>query len=190
MAYKAKDLTGKTFGEWTVIHRNGHVRQEAGWLCECSCGELRTLAGSDLSKGKSKSCGHKKTHCRRGHEYTKENTYFAPDGGTECRTCVQLVQRKHTLKRAHWTVEEFDKTLQEQEGKCAICSVVLTFELKAGCTSTTACADHEHQALFPRGILCTNCNHGVGHFKDNPEIMQSAIEYIRKHNASNARKEI
>ena len=29
----------------------------------------------------------RKTHCPKGHEYDKENTYFRPDGGRECRAC-------------------------------------------------------------------------------------------------------
>ena len=36
-----------------------------------------------------------KTHCPRGHEYTKENTYIRPKGNRECRACRK--ERKNTL---------------------------------------------------------------------------------------------
>lgn len=36
-----------------------------------------------------------KTHCPRGHEYTKENTYTRPKGNRECRACRK--ERKNTL---------------------------------------------------------------------------------------------
>ena len=36
-----------------------------------------------------------KTHCPRGHEYTKENTYLRPKGSRECRACRK--ERKNTL---------------------------------------------------------------------------------------------
>ena len=36
-----------------------------------------------------------KTHCPRGHEYTKENTYIRPKGSRECRACRK--ERKNTL---------------------------------------------------------------------------------------------
>ena len=36
-----------------------------------------------------------KTHCPRGHEYTKDNTYTRPKGNRECRACRK--ERKNTL---------------------------------------------------------------------------------------------
>lgn len=34
-----------------------------------------------------------KTHCKRGHEFTPENTYVAPHGKRTCRTCRNVRQR-------------------------------------------------------------------------------------------------
>jgi len=31
-----------------------------------------------------------KTYCKRGHEFTKENTYLRSNGGRQCRTCMSL----------------------------------------------------------------------------------------------------
>lgn len=31
---------------------------------------------------------HKKTHCKRGHELTKENTYLGSDGYRRCKICI------------------------------------------------------------------------------------------------------
>ena len=33
-----------------------------------------------------------KTHCKRGHRFTAENTYYAPDGQRRCRTCLRDAQ--------------------------------------------------------------------------------------------------
>lgn len=38
-----------------------------------------------------------KTHCKRGHEYTPENTIRVPNGRA-CRTCKRLYDRKHRLR--------------------------------------------------------------------------------------------
>ena len=35
-----------------------------------------------------------KTHCKNGHEYTKNNTYTRPYGGRNCRECGRLVSIK------------------------------------------------------------------------------------------------
>ena len=33
-----------------------------------------------------------KSHCKRGHQFTAENTYYTPDGHRRCRTCLREAQ--------------------------------------------------------------------------------------------------
>ena len=65
-AYKAvsHDLTGKVFGELTVLHKADHQRKNGGvwWTCRCSCGNLYDVPGSLLVTGRRTDCG------RRNHE--------------------------------------------------------------------------------------------------------------------------
>lgn len=57
------DLTGKIFGEWTVIREATKEEKEykpgAYWICKCSCGTQRVINGQTLRNGDSKSCGCK-----------------------------------------------------------------------------------------------------------------------------------
>lgn len=55
------NLTGQQFGEWTVINQVVDSRPGTYWLCECSCGTRRIVAGTNLKRGKTKSCGGCKT---------------------------------------------------------------------------------------------------------------------------------
>lgn len=41
--------------------------------------------------------------------------------------------------------------------------------------------DHDHGTGNPRGFLCRSCNVGLGHFKDNVEVLNSAINYLKKY---------
>lgn len=41
-----------------------------------------------------------RTHCKNGHEWTKENTYITPEGWKNCRTCHNLKMRKRTAAKA------------------------------------------------------------------------------------------
>lgn len=49
-------------------------------------------------KGKNKNA--EKTHCKRGHPFTKENTYPMPRGGRSCRICLRAhISRSEKKKR-------------------------------------------------------------------------------------------
>lgn len=37
------------------------------------------------------------TACKRGHEFTPENTYIAPSGGRRCQTCQKAYRRQRTI---------------------------------------------------------------------------------------------
>lgn len=57
---RKSNLAGMTFGEFTVLRRDMSEERNS-WVCECSCGEIRTVQANELIKGKVKSCGCQKT---------------------------------------------------------------------------------------------------------------------------------
>lgn len=65
-----EDLTGKTFGEWTVLHQdfsneNRTAKRGARWICRCSCGKERSVLGYSLKAGRTQSCGHNRAEIHR-----------------------------------------------------------------------------------------------------------------------------
>jgi hypothetical protein len=42
----------------------------------------------------------RKTHCKRGHEFTPQNTYARPDGGRECKACRGMHKRNQIARKA------------------------------------------------------------------------------------------
>ena len=55
---KIRGLTGQTFGKLTVVSFAGSSnRGKATWLCKCECGNEKTVAGGNLTSGRTKSCG-------------------------------------------------------------------------------------------------------------------------------------
>lgn len=55
---KLYDLTGKRFGQFTVLHRSQNKNGATMWTCLCDCGKECTVNSSNLIRGLSKSCGH------------------------------------------------------------------------------------------------------------------------------------
>jgi hypothetical protein len=71
-----------------------------------------------------------------------------------------------------------DTTSVEQGGRCAICREVPHIP-KGSQGHPGLCIDHAHKKPpQPRGLLCPNCNAGIGFFQDNPETCRAAAEYL------------
>lgn len=121
------------------------------------------------------TCGQPKTKRKSGSrgEYA----------GAYCRNC-QKVQH-YAWKRAHpvrhrvkhyrfWSrkigvpIEEIVQAILRQQGLCAICGVKMA----------NPHFDHCHTTGVFRGFLCTNCNTGLGMFKDDPALLEKAIKYV------------
>lgn len=61
------DVTGQTFGHWTVLAREASSAAYALWRCRCVCGTEKLLSTASLRMGRPKSCG-----CKRGkHGHSK-----------------------------------------------------------------------------------------------------------------------
>lgn len=84
---------------------------------------------------------------------------------------INANRRKNYLAKTFGTARDwYEKTLEEQGGKCAICGKI----------PRIFTVDHNHETGCVRGILCSNCNTGIGLFKESEENLVSAIEYLKK----------
>ncbi len=139
--------------------------------------------------------GKGKTHCKYGHEYTEENTYWAfPKDGPcyrQCRQCKseystarwrrlgpdERSERWPSLTKARYyqrkhkygiTEAEYHELLISQDGLCRICE-----------TEGATHIDHDHTTGEVRGILCGHCNRGMGFFRDDALVLAAAIDYLK-----------
>lgn len=71
------------------------------------------------------------------------------------------------------TINEYDKLLDMQNHCCAICQKHITE------TGQGLHVDHCHITGRIRGLLCNSCNGGLGNFKDDTSLLESAIEYLK-----------
>jgi hypothetical protein len=95
---------------------------------------------------------------------------------------------KNNLKRRwHLSWEQYTERFSKQGNCCAICKTIKR-------PDKGWVIDHDHDCCPSRadvycgkcirGILCQDCNFGIGRLKDNPAILQEAINYLEKYKES------
>jgi hypothetical protein len=93
-----------------------------------------------------------------------------------CKICVNgeydsTKYKKYKLNKHYGiTPKQYDNMLTDQQGKCAVCGDIMT----------QPHVDHCHTTGKVRGLLCINCNQGLGKFKDDTNKLQHAIDYLNK----------
>jgi hypothetical protein len=145
------------------------------------CLESKEL--SDFSYGK-KTC----KPCRSQEEinkYWQEPEKFRAKKNNEDKKVVRERRNRwskenpeymynwHLQKTYGLSLEDYNKRKEEQQNCCAICKVEIFSRLFV---------DHCHKSGKVRKLLCSQCNSGLGMFKDNPELLVAAADYIKEHN--------
>lgn len=82
--------------------------------------------------------------------------------------------RNKLLKKYGITAKEYDEMMVSQNHRCKICGTD-----KPNKHNKSFFIDHCHKGGEIRGLLCGNCNLGIGNFKDDTALMSKAIEYIK-----------
>ena len=116
-----------------------------------------------------------------------DNFYFNKNGKYKkqnvCKKCMNIYDYKtdknRKLKRAYGiTFDEYEELLSKQDKKCAICGIDNNGKYRN--KPRAFAVDHCHTTGKIRGLLCSDCNTGIGLFKDNTNLLQFAIKYLNK----------
>lgn len=97
--------------------------------------------------------------------------------GRKSKLPLSLKEKAESMKYMYgMTFNDYDKMYKEQLGGCAICGKGIPSTWKTGVH-----IDHDHKTGKVRGLLCPNCNRGLGLFKENTNTLLSACEYLNRH---------
>lgn len=95
------------------------------------------------------------------------------------RTIGALESRHRHLKDTYGiSAEEYESMFASQSGVCAICKKPETARQGSGTLKSLA-VDHCHDTGEIRGLLCSSCNPGIGHFKHDTALLKLAIAYLK-----------
>lgn len=143
-----------------VLERDGRQVREAipvpdGHRHCPVCDQVKPLSDFPRSKAGRNGYGG---YCKRCHN-ARGKASVEKRGGS----------REYHLRRRYGVGQAiFEELLAEQGGVCAICGA-----------PDPQHVDHDHRTGWVRGILCFNCNGGLGQFRDNPEFLAGAITYLK-----------
>lgn len=143
------------------------------------------------SRGKNK--GQEKVGIRSTPDMYPQG-YFKPK---PCRECKELFEprapchmycsgdcssigmsRKYLMKAYGITYEEYLELFNKNSGRCYICNSD-GFRIDPNQRLKLA-VDHCHETGVVRGMLCHNCNRGLGLFQDSPEFLKTAAAYLER----------
>jgi len=118
--------------------------------------------------------------CASCQEWKSESDFYRWKIGLDGLTiyCKRCRSRMERLYRYGISASVWDELLEQQDHSCAICMNPFGTQ--------KICIDHDHSCCpgkttcgkCIRGLLCDDCNHGLGFFRDSIDRMRCAIKYL------------
>ena len=85
-----------------------------------------------------------------------------------CRSCRATYRSENNRGRFRDVIsDEGLKQLKASTKECVICGSLEKLVV-----------DHDHVSGKVRGMLCNHCNRGLGHFRDDPTLLEFAAQYL------------
>jgi hypothetical protein len=148
--------------------------------------QSRERTGGKKPQETCSRCGRKRdgrhpTYCAQcNREYRKERLLAGcircgeprqPGDKVSTAYCYLCWRDWWLMRKYKITPEQYDQMLADQGNRCAIC--------RCEENGRTWHIDHCHETGNVRGVLCDNCNRGLGHFKDSQDLLHRAVEYLK-----------
>lgn len=131
--------------------------------------------------------------CKKCYEKNRARNKIGTVEWDERRADYKSYYDETRIKRVHYqrtrkyglSLERYYQMLREQNYACAIC------ERRIDELNETLNVDHDHSCCptdrnnpktcgkCVRMLLCTDCNQGLGRFKDDLNLMEKAMNYLR-----------
>lgn len=151
----------KALDEFYKNHRAPDGRR--GDCKTCVLAARRARYESDAETLKARVADYRARHPERVREsQRKSRSKWTPE---QCRD-------RNTLRKYGLSSESFDQMLADQGAACAVC--------RTDDPGAYWCVDHDHLTGDVRGILCINCNMGLGQFRDDIATLIAAADYLMR----------
>jgi hypothetical protein len=145
-----------------------HIIKARGW-CDKHYGRWLRWGSTDTpERSKTIECLRCEQAFPREQFPSAKERYCA-----ECYPLIKQERNANRISRASGVTRSAAELRAAQESRCAICGVH-----EAYAPRKRLAVDHDHRTGAIRGLLCGNCNVGLGQFKDSPELLAAASRYL------------
>lgn len=142
--------------------------------------EIRTKRCSSCKEEKSVTEFYRRNNRGDGYQSnckkcnTKQKSTWIQDNRDKVKW--NALWNRHRLRQG-----ELEQMLRDQDGRCAICSDLITTDTLHIDHDHTCCPDNKSCENCRRGLLCKLCNHRVGWYEavHKPGIEQPIRKYLK-----------
>jgi hypothetical protein len=129
---------------------------------------------SSFHKARANKDGHMGRCKECSAEYNKEWQSRNPEKAKEIwkkseKKNRQKYSERKKAKTYGLSLDDYRDLVEKHDGLCAICGEAPDRGLNV---------DHCHDTGAVRGLLCSKCNLGLGHFGDDPALIEKALKYL------------
>ena len=125
---------------------------------------------SEFHKGKMNKDGYRPNCKKCRNKFNQE--WYSDNIDTIKNKYSYETNKNHKLKRNFGiSYQEYLTMLASQNNCCAICNT-------NNPGARAFAVDHCHNTGVIRGLLCGNCNTGIGNLRDDIELLKRAIQYL------------
>lgn len=140
-----------------------------------SCKACYNIYRKNVRKNNPKSEEEKKEYNRKNRIYYANNRERKAYTSKKRKEEYPRDYRNRAYKLKYGIdIDTYDEMLKKQNESCAICKI------HQSQLNYLLVVDHCHTTNKIRGLLCRKCNVAIGSFKDNIEVIMSAIYYLEK----------
>lgn len=154
-------------------------------LCKC-CNEYKepmdfypNKRAKDKLNYICKKCSNKKTRAYQIANKEQMAKYSEKYRLKYIKTYADYARNTKYKQNYGITIEDYDRMFALQNNRCALCGSTESFG-----RSEHFFVDHNHSTGKIRDLLCNHCNTGLGKFRENIELLEKAIQYLKKHSES------
>jgi len=172
--HNIKDMTGKKFGSLIVEEYDSKSKGKlASWICKCVCENTCSALGTDLRRGKIKTCG-----CRKGIKSRRNFQGYGKISKSKWRVLVQNAEQRNIPFDI--SIEQIDDLFKKQNYKCRFTGLPLEIKGNKGNASLDRIDSYKGYTIDNIQWVHKKINKLKGQFSDKEFL--TLCEMIAEHN--------